>query len=167
MSAHITPAESFSRREVSKSRMSGIEAPAQITIYTLPWCVHCARAKTLLNRRGLPFREVDGSAIPDFRRWLAEHAAGATVPQIVIDGTPIGGADRLATLDRLGVLEAIARDEQFPIARELPKVSASSLVRWAAARVRGRRDVSPVRRTQVRLDRAGRVVQPLQDGTPI
>ncbi len=136
---------------------------AEITVYTLPWCPHCARARALLKRRGLAFQEVDGSATRDFRGWLAELTGGYTVPQIVIDGTPIGGADRLASLDRAGVLAAIADRETFPIARERRRSSPWLLVRWAAARLRGRRDISPVRHVQVRLDRAGRVVDAFND----
>jgi len=83
------------------------------------------------------------------------------VPQIVIDGTPIGGADRLAGLDRAGVLVAIAQREPFPIARERRRSSPRLLARWAAARLRGRRDVSPIQRINVKLDRAGRVVEAL------
>lgn len=143
-----------------KGLMSEAGAPAEITVYTLPWCVHCARAKALLGRRGLAFREVDGSGTPDFRRALMELTGGFTVPQIVIDGTPIGGADRLAKLERLGVLAALAARDPFPITHELRRVSAGSVARWLAARVRGRRDVSPVRRIQVKLDCAGRLVEP-------
>jgi glutaredoxin 3 len=141
--------------------MGRSKAPAEIVLYTLPGCVHCARARRLLNRRDLPFQEVDGTAVPDFRRRLAQLAGEATVPQIVIDEIPIGGADRLARLDHLGVLEAIASHEPFPIARELPRISPGSVVGWAAARVRGHRDVPPVRRVQVKLDRAGRRVPPV------
>lgn len=79
----------------------------------------------------------------------------------MIDGTPIGGADRLARLDRAGVLTAIADREAFPIAREQRRTSPRLLARWAGARIRGRRDVSPVQRVQVKLDRAGRVVEAL------
>lgn len=146
--------------------MSASAAPAEITVYTLPSCVHCARAKALLGRRGLGFREVDGSGTRDFRRVLMDLTGGFTVPQIVIDGTPIGGADRLAKLDRLGVLAAIAAREPFPITHELRRVSAGSLARWIAARSRGRRDVSPVRRIQVKLDRAGRPVEARRIDTP-
>jgi len=137
------------------------DRPAEITVYTLPWCPHCARATALLKRRGLAFREVDGTETPDFRARLADLTGGFTVPQIVIDGTPIGGADRLASLDRAGVLVAIVQGETFPIARERRRSSPRLLARWAAARIRGRRDVSPVKRVQVRLDRAGRVVEAL------
>ena len=137
------------------------DRPAEITVYTLPGCPHCARARALLKRRGLAFRELDGTETPDFRARLADLTGGFTVPQIVIDGTPIGGADRLASLDRAGVLTAIADRETFPIARERRRTSPRLLARWAGARIRGRRDVSPVRRVQVRLDRAGRVVETL------
>jgi len=137
------------------------DRPAEITVYTLPGCPHCVRARALLKRRGLAFREVDGTETPDFRARLADLTGGFTVPQIVIDGTPIGGADRLARLDRAGVLTAIADREAFPIAREQRRTSPRLLARWAGARIRGRRDVSPVQRVQVKLDRAGRVVEAL------
>jgi glutaredoxin 3 len=134
------------------------QAHADITVYTLPWCPHCARAKALLRRRGLPFDEVDGSGVPDFRRQMAALTGGFTVPQVVIDGEPIGGADRLASLDRMGVLTAIAAGEPFPIVRETRQISPRSVVRWAAARLRGRHDVSAIHRRRVTIDRAGRVL---------
>lgn len=138
--------------------MTGVQPPAQITVYTLPGCVHCARARALLRRRKLPFDEIDGRGARDFRRQLATLTGGSTVPQIVIDGEPIGGADRLAALDRAGVLAAIAAGEPFPIVHEIRRISPASLVRWAVARLRGRADVSPVKHVRVRIDRAGRVV---------
>lgn len=146
--------------------MSDIQQPGEITLYTLPLCLHCFRAKALLGRRGLDFHEVDLSGVSDFRRQLMELTGGFTVPQVVIDGTPIGGADRLARLDRIGVLAAIAAREQFPIAHELRRVSPSSVARWAAGRMRGRREASPVRRIQVKLDRAGRLVEARDSDAP-
>lgn len=138
--------------------MTQFQTPADITVYTLPWCPHCARAKALLRRHGLPFREVDGSGVADFRRQMAALTGGFTVPQVVIDGEPVGGADRLASLDRAGVLTAIAEGAQFPITREVRRISPRSVMRWAAARLRGRHDVSAARRVRVRIDRAGRVL---------
>lgn len=138
--------------------MTRLDVPAEITVYTLPVCVHCARAKALLRRRGLPFHEVDVSRVPDFRRQLAGLTGGVTVPQIVIDGEPIGGANRLARLDRLGVLGAIAEGEEFPIVRDGRRVSPRSLARSVAALVRGHDGVSAITRVRVRIDRAGRVV---------
>jgi hypothetical protein len=84
----------------------------------------------------------------------------------VIDGTPIGGADELARLDRLGVLQAIAGHESFPIALELRHRSPRSVALWAAARLRGRRDVSPVQRVRVLVDRDGRLVDTRRADSP-
>ncbi len=131
---------------------------AVITVYTLPTCVHCVRAKALLARRAIRYEEVDIGGVPRFRHWLAEQTGGSTVPQIVIDGIPIGGADRLAELDRWGILTAIAEHEQFPIAREQRRISPHSLAHWAAARLRGQRGVSAMQRLELKLDRAGRIV---------
>ncbi len=132
---------------------------AVITVYTLPTCVHCVRAKALLARRGIRYEEVDVSGVPRFRHWLAEQTGGSTAPQIVIDGIPIGVADRLAGLDRWGILTAIAENERFPIAREQRRISPHSLAQWAAARLRGQRGVSAVQRLELKLDRAGRIVE--------
>ena len=131
-----------------------------IVVYTLPWCPHCTRAKRMLTRRDLRYREVDGSAQTGFRARLLELTGGATVPQIVIDGTPVGGADRLARLDRLGLLQALADGESFPVSRERRRTSPRLLAHWIAARGRGRRDVSAFERTQIKLDHAGQIVSP-------
>lgn len=130
-----------------------------IDVYTLPWCPHCARAKALLRRRELRYHEVDGSGQSTFRARLRELTGGTTVPQIVIDGTPVGGADRLARLDRMGLLQSLAHGEPFPVAREQRRTSPTLLAHWIAGRVRGRRDASAFERIQIKLDHAGRIVE--------
>lgn len=80
------------------------------------------------------------------------------MPQIVIDGVPIGGADRLAQLDRAGILAAVADGEPFPITRVRRRVTPRSLARAALARLRGRDRASPVEEVVVSLDVTGRVV---------
>jgi glutaredoxin 3 len=45
---------------------------------------------------------------PGFRRRLVELTGGWTVPQILIDGRPIGGYTELWQLDRSGELERLA-----------------------------------------------------------
>ena len=76
-----------------------------IEMYTTAWCGYCERAKALLTRRGLEYREIRIDEDPNFRARLAELTGGWTVPQIVIDGRPIGGYDELWRLDRSGELE--------------------------------------------------------------
>ena len=77
-------------------------------MYTTAWCGYCIRAKALLEQRGLDFEEIRVDDDPEFRTKLEELTGGWTVPQIVIDGKPIGGFTELWQLDRNGDLERIA-----------------------------------------------------------
>jgi glutaredoxin 3 len=88
---------------------------AEVRLYTLPGCAACVVARRLLRRRGISFEEVRGDGIPDFRRMLLRRTGGATVPQVLIDGRPIGGADSLIALDRSGVLLPKVRRQPFPV----------------------------------------------------
>ena len=77
-------------------------------MYTTRWCGYCVRAKTLLESRGISFEEISLDDDPDFRRRLLDLTGGWTVPQIVIDGRPIGGYTELWRLDRSGGLDELA-----------------------------------------------------------
>jgi glutaredoxin 3 len=77
----------------------------RIQMYTTRWCGYCIRAKTLLDSRGLEYEEILLDDDPDFRRTVLEATGGWTVPQILIDGRPIGGYTELWRLDRAGCLE--------------------------------------------------------------
>ena len=79
-----------------------------IQMYTTRWCGYCVRAKALLDARGLEYEEVMLDDDPTFRRRLLELTGGWTVPQIVVDGRPIGGYTELWQLDRSGELERLA-----------------------------------------------------------
>jgi glutaredoxin 3 len=80
----------------------------RIEIYTTPLCPYCWRAKAFLKRKGAEYDEIDVSGRPDMRRAMAERAGGrTTVPQIFIDGRPIGGSDDLHALDRAGGLDPL------------------------------------------------------------
>ncbi len=81
-----------------------------IILYSADWCPFCARAKTLLTSREIPFEEVNVDRVPGFREKLVEMSGRMTVPQIFVDGEPIGGYDALVALDRNGELLALVRD---------------------------------------------------------
>jgi glutaredoxin 3 len=81
---------------------------AEITVYSTRWCGYCVRAKALLDAHGLPYEEVLLDDDPHFRTRLHELTGGWTVPQIVIDGAPIGGYTELWRLDRSGALDGLA-----------------------------------------------------------
>jgi glutaredoxin 3 len=78
---------------------------ARVQLYTTDWCGYCVRAKTLLESKGVAYEERRVDEDPDFRRRLYELTGGWTVPQVVIDGEPIGGYTELARLERSGELD--------------------------------------------------------------
>ena len=75
-------------------------------MYTTRWCGYCVRAKALLDGKGIAYEEILLDDDPEFRRTLQEVTGGWTVPQILIDGTPIGGYTELWRLDKSGQLDA-------------------------------------------------------------
>jgi glutaredoxin 3 len=76
-------------------------------MYTTKWCGYCVRAKALLAARGLPYEEIMLDDDPGFRQRLQELTGGWTVPQILIDGRPIGGYTELWRLERDGRLDEL------------------------------------------------------------
>jgi glutaredoxin 3 len=80
--------------------------PKQITIYTTQYCPHCRRAKALLERKKIPFREVDLTSDQAKRDELEKKTGWMTVPMIYAGEEFIGGADDLYALDVSGQLEA-------------------------------------------------------------
>ena len=74
-------------------------------MYTTRWCGYCVRAKTLLDSRKLDYEEIHLDDDERFRETLHELTGGWTVPQILIDGRPIGGYTELWRLDRAGELD--------------------------------------------------------------
>ena len=78
---------------------------SRVQVYTTRWCGYCVRAKTLLEARGVEYEELSLDDDPDFRELLFDRTGGRTVPQVVLDGVPIGGYAELWRLDRTGELE--------------------------------------------------------------
>lgn len=132
-----------------------------IVMYTIAGCVHCTRARALLQRLDIPFEERRLDDVPEFRGVLAERTGGWTVPQIVIRGEPIGGASDLARLQRRGVLLGRIRGDVFPIAVPRRRLSFGRLLVALMTAPRSARRA--VRREIVELrDRDGRVVEQQQ-----
>lgn len=80
---------------------------AKIEIYTTPFCGYCARAKALLDRKGVTYDEHDVMMDDKARAEMRTRANRTTVPQIFIDGKHIGGSDELAALDAAGQLDPL------------------------------------------------------------
>ncbi len=78
----------------------------EIEIYTQPRCAYCLAARRLLTAKGLAFREIDAPhGSPERAEAIHRSGGRTTVPQIFIDGEPVGGADELAMLERSGELD--------------------------------------------------------------
>ena len=82
----------------------------KVEFYSANWCPFCMRAKALLDARGIEYEEVNVDEIPGFREKLVEMTGRMTVPQIIIDGNPVGGYDDIAALDRAGELLPLVQD---------------------------------------------------------
>ncbi|PZU13651.1 MAG: glutaredoxin 3 [Sphingobium sp.] len=81
---------------------------ANVEIYTKAWCGYCARARKLLDGKGVEYQEYDITMGGPKREEMLERAPGrTTVPQIFIDGRHIGGSDDLMQLDRDGKLDEL------------------------------------------------------------
>jgi glutaredoxin 3 len=78
-----------------------------VIMYTTRVCPFCVRAKALLNAKGIEFEERTVELSPDGRQFLIDLSGRHTVPQILINETPIGGFDELAALNRSGELDRI------------------------------------------------------------
>jgi glutaredoxin 3 len=85
-----------------------------VKIYVTTYCGYCHAAKALLHRKGVPFQEIDCTGDPESRRMLIEKTGRRTVPQIFIDGVPIGGYDDLRALDLAGELDPILAGAETP-----------------------------------------------------
>jgi glutaredoxin 3 len=80
---------------------------ARIRVYSTRWCGYCVRAKALLESRGIEYEEISLDDDPAFRQKLFDLTGGWTVPQILIDGRPIGGYTELYELERNGRLDEL------------------------------------------------------------
>jgi glutaredoxin 3 len=82
---------------------------ARIVIYTANYCPYCSGAKALLRSRGIEFEEIDVTNDPARRIEMERLSRRRTVPQIFVDGYPIGGFDDVRRLDAAGKLEPLLK----------------------------------------------------------
>ena len=77
---------------------------ARVTVYTTEPCGYCRTAKALLERRGIPYEEINLAKDADGRTELVARTGMMTFPQVILDEEPIGGFQELAAADRAGRL---------------------------------------------------------------
>ena len=79
----------------------------RVTVYTTEPCGYCRTAKALLDRRGVPYDEVNLAKDASGRAELVALTGMMTFPQVIVDGQPLGGFQDLAAADRDGRLAAL------------------------------------------------------------
>ena len=81
---------------------------SDVVMYSTGWCPYCVRAKALLERKGVPFREIRVDEDPAERQAMLERSRGQrTVPQIFIGDRHVGGFDDLYALEKAGELDPL------------------------------------------------------------
>jgi glutaredoxin 3 len=81
---------------------------SDVVVYSTGWCPYCVRAKALLERKGVPFREIRVDEDPAERQTMLERSRGQrTVPQIFVGDRHVGGFDDLYALDKAGELDKL------------------------------------------------------------
>jgi glutaredoxin 3 len=78
-----------------------------VIMYSTSVCPYCARAKALLNAKGVAFEERLVELSPEGRQFLVDLTGRQTVPQVLIDDAPVGGFDELSALNRSGELDRL------------------------------------------------------------
>ncbi len=79
----------------------------KVIVYTRDYCAFCRHAKALLNSKGVDFEEIDISQDEAMQEKVWQLSHRRTVPQIFVDGRPLGGFEELRELDTSGELDEI------------------------------------------------------------
>ena len=99
---------------------------SRIIVYTTEPCGYCRTAKALLQKRSIPFEEINLAKDPEGRAELVRLTGMMTFPQVVIDDEPIGGYQELVAAMRAGRLT------EFVEARGLASAPPHARARLAA-----------------------------------
>ena len=80
-------------------------------MYSTGWCGFCARARSLLQRKGVAFRDIDVESEPGVREEMVTRSGQRSVPQIFIGAQHVGGFEELYALERSGELDRLLKQE--------------------------------------------------------
>lgn len=121
-----------------------------VTVFTKPDCSFCARAKALLARRGMTWREYDVTGSRRHADASVYFSGAVTVPQIFFGATAIGGAEELEQADRVvGLDELIQTLPEGELAlddfsdEELARGAEDMVMRSVIPKSDGTRDADP------------------------
>ena len=76
-----------------------------VTVYMGPMCAFCDAAKRLLNKKNIPYKEINVALEEEKREEMLNKSNGKrTIPQIFFNELHIGGYEELRTLEKKGEL---------------------------------------------------------------
>ena len=81
----------------------------EVIMYSTAYCPYCTKAKELLNKKNVDFKEIRIDLEPDLRTEMIRKSGRTTVPQIFINGQAIGGCDDLYALEEQGELNQLLK----------------------------------------------------------
>lgn len=77
----------------------------EVVMYGTALCPYCARARMLLEDKGVAFKEIRVDLEPSLRGVMEQKSGQRTVPQIWVDDHHVGGFTDLWALDSRGKLD--------------------------------------------------------------
>ncbi|MGA2320052.1 MAG: glutaredoxin domain-containing protein [Solirubrobacteraceae bacterium] len=80
---------------------------SKITVYTTEPCSFCTRVKGLLKARGAEFDEINLAKDPVGRVELVERTGMMTFPQVIVDGSLLGGFAEVQAAAESGRLDDV------------------------------------------------------------
>ncbi|HEX4389236.1 MAG TPA: glutaredoxin 3 [Steroidobacteraceae bacterium] len=82
---------------------------AKVVMYAADWCGYCARARRLLEGKGVAYEEIDVDVTAGAYQEMRARSGRRTIPQIFINDQHIGGSDELAALEADGRLDPLLK----------------------------------------------------------
>ena len=77
-----------------------------VTVYMGPMCGYCDAAKRLLNKKNIPYKEINVALEEDkMEEMIKKSNCKRTIPQIFIENYYVGGYDELRALEIKGELD--------------------------------------------------------------
>ena len=81
--------------------------PAEVIMYATRFCPYCMRARRLLKKKGVEFKEIPVGGNSELWAEMERLSKRNTVPQIFINGESVGGYDDIALLERNHELDTL------------------------------------------------------------
>ena len=81
-----------------------------VTVYMGPMCGYCDAAKRLLNKKNIPYKEINVALEESKMKEMIKKSNGKrTIPQIFIEDYHVGGYEELKVLENKSELDSLIK----------------------------------------------------------